>query len=233
VATQHLRRRKRAAKGEEEDMKGTKWALAFALLAALGFGASTLQASIIDEWANVKVPPPPQLKPVTVDPKTTALLVLDLFKQPCNVERNPRCVQSLTAIKKLLDEARGAGMLVVFTAYPTAAGKPTAKDILPEVAPHEGEAFFVGFLNKYIGTDLEKTLKDKGIQTVIAVGTFAHGAVLATAGASAELGFKVIVPVDGMSSPTLYAEQYTAWHLTNAPIVSSKTTLTTIDMMKF
>ena len=174
-------------------MKGAKWMLAFAMLAVLGLGASTLDASIIDEWANVKPPPPPELKPVTVDPKTTALLVLDLFKQPCDVERNPRCVQSLPAVKKLLDEARGAGMLVVYTAYPTAAGKPTAKDILPDIAPHEGEAFFVGFLNKYIRTDLEKTLKDKGIQTVIVVGTFAHGAVLATAGASAELGFKVIV----------------------------------------
>jgi nicotinamidase-related amidase len=214
-------------------MKGAKWALALAMLAVVSFGASSVHASIIDEWGSVKAPPAPQLKPATVDPKTTALLVLDLFKQPCNVERNPRCVQSLAAVKKLLDEARGAGMLVVFTAYPTAAGKPTAKDILPEVAPHEGEAFFVGFLNKYIGTDLEKTLKDKGIQTVIVVGTFAHGAVLATAGASAELGFKAIVPVDGMSSPTLYAEQYTAWHLANTPVIASKVTLTTIDMMKF
>jgi nicotinamidase-related amidase len=189
--------------------------------------------NIIDEWARVKPPPPPELKPATVDPKTTALLVLDLFPQPCNVEHNPRCVQSLTGIKKLLDEARGAGMLVIYTVYPTPAGKPTAKDILPEVAPKGDEPFFVGFLNKYIGTDLEKTLKDKGIQTVIAVGTFAHGAVLATAAASAELGFKVIVPVDGMSSPMLYAEQYTAWHLANAPVVSRRVTLTTIEMMKF
>ncbi len=214
-------------------MKGAKWILAFAMLAVVGFGASPLHASIIDEWATVKPPPPPELKPVTVDPKTTALLVLDLFKQPCNVERNPRCVQSLAAVKKLLDEARGAGMLVVYTVYPTPAGKPTAKDILPEVAPKGDEPFFVGLLNKYIGTDLEKTLKDKGIQTVIAVGTFAHGAVLTTAGASAELGFKAIVPVDGISSPTLYAEQYTAWHLTNAPVISGRITLTRIDMIKF
>ncbi len=215
-------------------MKGARWVLAFGLLAVVGFGATNLHAaSIIDEWANVKAPPPPELKAVTVDPKTTALLMLDFFKQPCNVERNPRCVQSLVAVKKLLDEARGAGMLVVYTVYPTASGKPTSKDVLPEVAPNGGEPFFVGFLNKYIGTELEKSLRDKGIQTVIAVGTFAHGAVLTTAGASAELGFKVIVPVDGMSSPTLYAEQYTAWHLSNVPVVSSRTTLTTIDMMKF
>ena len=33
-------------------------------------------------------------------------------------------------------------MLVIYTAYPTASGKPTAKDILPDIAPHEGEAVF-------------------------------------------------------------------------------------------
>jgi nicotinamidase-related amidase len=215
-------------------MRRDRTLLALGLAAVIGLGAPSLRAaSIIDEWDSVKAPPPPALKPVTVDSKTTALLVLDLFKAPCNVEHNPRCVQSLPAIKKLLDAARGASVLVVYTAFPTAAGRPTAKDILADVAPNGEDPFFVGFLNKYIGTELEKTLKDKGIQTVITVGTFAHGAVLTTAGASAELGFKVIVPADGMSSPVPYAEQYTAWHLTNAPVISSKITLTTVDMMKF
>jgi hypothetical protein len=37
--------------------------------------------TIIDEWSNVKVPPAPQLKTVTIDPDTTALLTLDLIKQ--------------------------------------------------------------------------------------------------------------------------------------------------------
>ncbi len=203
----------------------------FALV--LGSPALAPAQTIIDQWANVKAPPAPELKPVTVDAKTTALLMLDLFNQPCNAERNPRCVQSLPAIKKLLGEARGAGMLVIYTVYPTASGKPTAKDIMAEVAANGSEPFFVGFLNKYIGTELEKTLRDKGIRTVITVGTFAHGAVLTTAGASAELGFNVIVPVDGMSAPTSYAEQYTAWHLTNTPVIAGKVTLTTIDMMKF
>ena len=105
--------------------------------------------------------------------------------------------------------------------------------IVPEVAHNASEPFVVSFLNKYIGTDLEKMLKDKGIQTVITVGTFAHGAVLTTAGASAEHGFKAIVPVDGMSSDNVYAEQYTAWHLVNAPVIASKITLTKTDMIKF
>jgi nicotinamidase-related amidase len=213
-------------------MKREKWLLAFGLAAAvgLGLGASSLHAaSIIDEWASVKAPPAPELKPVTVDPKTTALLMLDFVRPSCNPERGRRCIETLPAVKKLLDEARSKGMLVVYTAY----GKLTEKDILPEVAPNANEPFVVSFLNKYIGTDLEKILKDKGIQTVITVGTFAHGSVLTTASDSALRGFKVIVPLDGMSFDNLYAEQYTAWHLVNAPVIAGKTTLTTIDMMKF
>jgi hypothetical protein len=34
-------------------------------------------ATIIDEWSAVEAPPPPSLQAVSVDPKTTALLVLD------------------------------------------------------------------------------------------------------------------------------------------------------------
>ena len=38
-------------------------------------------------------------------------------------------------------------------------------------------------------------------------------------------GMRVIVPVDGISSEPAYPEQYTAWHLTNAPGVGARTTL--------
>jgi len=44
---------------------------------------------IIAEWASVKPPAAPELKPVTVDPKTTALLVLDFMKGNCGAR--PRC----------------------------------------------------------------------------------------------------------------------------------------------
>jgi nicotinamidase-related amidase len=69
--------------------------------------------------------------------------------------------------------------------------------------------------------------------TVIVVGTAAHGAVIYTASGAAMRGMKVIVPVDGVSADTPYAEQYTAWHLANAPLVSNAVTLTTIGDIKF
>jgi hypothetical protein len=43
---------------------------------------------------------------------------------------------------------------------------------------------------------------------------------------------KVVVPVDGMSDSP-YSEQYTAWHLANAPVVSRNVTLTKFDLIKF
>jgi hypothetical protein len=61
---------------------------------------------VIAEWNTIKVPPPPELKDVTVDPKTTALLLLDFNKQTCNAERRPRCIASIPKMKKLLDYAR-------------------------------------------------------------------------------------------------------------------------------
>src|SRR4029078_5328299 len=52
-------------------------------------------ATIIDEWASIKAPPPPAVKPVTVDKATTALLMLDFNEQTCNMQRRPRCVASI------------------------------------------------------------------------------------------------------------------------------------------
>jgi nicotinamidase-related amidase len=187
------------------------------------------QTTIIDEWANVKPPPTPQLKPVTVDPKTTALLMLDFMKQNCNNERRPRCVASLPAMKKLVTEARAKNVMVVYSII----SKTTTQDVWPEVAPLPNEPWVQSSADKFNGTELEKILKDKGITTVIAVGTAAQGAVLHTSATAAFRGFKVIVPVDGMSAENLYFEQYTAYHLTNAPGLSTAVTLTKSDMIKF
>ena len=87
--------------------------------------------------------------------------------------------------------------------------------------------------NKFIRTDLDKILKEKGITTIIPVGTTAQGAVLYTASEASFLGYKVIVPVDGSSAESTYAEQLTAWTLANAPGVGQNTTLTRFDMIEW
>jgi hypothetical protein len=44
---------------------------------------------------------------------------------------------------------------------------------------------------------------------------------------------EVVVPVDGMSADTTYAEQYTAWHLANAPILGNHVRLTRCYLVRF
>ncbi len=204
------------------------WILSLAVcLASLGSPVAALAQTIVDEWNAVKAPPAPELKRVTIDPKGSALLVLDVLKQNC--PPRPRCIASLPKIQGLLAQARGKGVMVIYGYFPGA----NAGDILPEVAPQAGEPIIMAMPDKFIGTDLERMLKDKGIQTVILVGVAAHGVVLHTASGAAFRGFKVIVPVDGMSSENTYAEQYTTWHLANAPRVGPQVTLTRMDMIQY
>ena len=201
------------------------------LFSAAGGPSGSVESdrTIVDEWAAVEVPPPPELKAVTVDPSVTALLILDIQNQNCNPERRPRCVASLPKMQRLLAAARGKGVPVVYSLTSSA----TEADIRKEVAPLPGEPVVRSGVDKFFGTDLEDILKAKGIETVIVVGTSAHGAVLHTAAGAALRGLQVVVPVDGMSATEPYAEQYTAWHLANSPGTRRRTTLTRIDMITF
>ena len=113
--------------------------------------------TIIDEWADVKAPKAPKLKPVTVDPNVTALLILDIEKRTCNSERRPRCIASVPNIKRLLTKARAKGMLTVYSL----TSKGTRETILKEVAPLKGEPVVKSSVDKFYGTELENILKEK------------------------------------------------------------------------
>ncbi|HEY6767488.1 MAG TPA: isochorismatase family protein [Candidatus Sulfotelmatobacter sp.] len=188
---------------------------------------AAVASDIIDEWANVKTPAAPDVKAVTVDPKSTALIMGDLVNQLCG--KRPRCVAALPAMKKLLGEARAAKATVIYSLPPNT----TTADFITDVAPAADEPSVQSGVDKFFKTNLEQILKDKGIQTVIVVGTSAEGLVIYTGGGAALRGLNVVIPVDGMASVEAFAEQYVAWHMTHAPIISPKVTLTRTDMIKF
>lgn len=201
----------------------------FSVVAVFAFHAAASGQTVIDEWTAVKTPPAPEVRPISLDPKTTALLLLDFNKQTCNAERRPRCISSVPKVRQLLERARTSGVSVI---YSLSAGAAPA-DIAPELAPRPGEPAVTSGPDKFFGTDLEKLLKEKNIQTVVVAGTAAHGAVLYTASGAALRGMKVVVPVDGLSAETLYPEQYTVWHLANAPRVSGQVTITRSELIGF
>src|ERR1700687_756918 len=201
-------------------------------VAAALFAANPARAqTIIYDWNQAKLPPPPALKPVTLAPKETALLVIDFTVQTCTPERRKRCADSVPKVKKFVEAAREHGALII---YSVAVPNSVATDLLKDLTPAAGEQVLPPLgPDQVINSDLEKTLKDKGIKTVVALGTQAQTSVLHTGGEAALRGFKVIVPVDAMSSDDLFPEAYTAWHLANAARISNQVTLTKLDMIGF
>ena len=199
---------------------------------ALCVAMLTAQAqTLIEEWGTAKFPPPPALKPAKINAKETALLVMDFTVQTCTQQRRPRCVASVPKVVALVNKARANGALII---YSVAVPNSVPADILKELTPATGEQVLPPLgPDKFINSDLEKTLKDKGIKTVVAMGTQAQTSVLHTGATAALKGFNVIVPVDGMSGDEVFPELYTAWHLSTAARISAKVTLTKFDMIGF
>ena len=204
-------------------------AAAFSIM--LGLSGAARAQGVISDWSGVKNPPPPDLKAAIVDPKTTALLLFDFTTQTCSVERRPRCAASIPKMKKLRDDARAHGVLIVYSLAIAGTGRA---DIIADIAPSDGDPILPPLgPDKFINSDFEKMLRDRGVTTLILTGTAAQSTVLHTGGEAGLRGFKVIVPVDGMSSNEDFAELYTAWHLANTARVKDAVTLTEASMISY
>src|SRR6478672_3348018 len=206
---------------------GIAGALAIGVLAA-----SPVSADVISDWSTAVAPPPPELKDVTVDPSTTALLFLDIMKAGCSAR--PRCVAAVPNMKRLHDQARAKNMVVWYSLVGS-NGKATPDDIMdPAIKPRVGEWYRQGGPDKFLGSTLQATLRQAGIKTVIVCGNSFQGATVGTASAAAQRGYKVIVPVDCSAGDSPYHEQYAAFHLAKGgPVaVTSAVTLTRSTMVK-
>lgn len=196
------------------------------LALASSIAASAWAGDIVDDWSTAQAPPVPKLIPVSVNAKTTALLMLDFLKGDC--APNPRCMATLPAVQKLLHDARAKKMTVIYTAYPA---PPPANQTLPEVAPTGKEPHVTSILDKFYHTNLDQILKQHHIKTVIAVGSASNGAVLFTVYAAFERGYKMIVPVDGISGANAYIDQSVVNDFITSPVMGGKIVLTRAGMI--
>lgn len=199
----------------------------------IAFAVSSLAADILDDWDTAKAPPKPELKAVTLEGSTTALLILDMMKTNCGAR--PRCVATVPNVKRLHDAARAAGAMVWYSLV-GGNGQATPADVIDQgFAPKEGEWMRQNGPDKFLGSNLEEKLKTRGIKTVIVCGTSFQGVGIGTGSGSAQRGYKVIVPLDCVSSEEPYMEQYAAWHLFKGgpAVVTSQVTLTRSTMIKF
>jgi nicotinamidase-related amidase len=192
--------------------------------------ASASQAQPIDEiWGKVAPPEKPALQEVSISPQTTALLVLDIEELTCNIERRPRCLDTVAPIADLLKRTRSAGAPVIHSL--TTRGTP--ETILPPARPQQGEPIVQSSVDKFWKTDLEKILAERGVKTVIVTGTAAHGAVLHTATAAGFRGLNVILPLDCLSAEDTFIEQASVHLLLTGPATRGKITPTRSGMITF
>ena len=150
---------------------------------------------------TLQMPALPDPVRVVLKPATTALLVFDVVEPIC--KNQPKCAGVMVpAIASLLAQARKAG---VFILYSTRA--PNISKWLPEVAPAPGDPIITSYAqDRFYNTDLDQTLKAKGITTVILTGWKVSGSVVYTSVGATLRGYTVVVPTDASLAATDYEE---------------------------
>ena len=147
---------------------------------------------------------------VTLDAKTTALVVLDVINPTCSTR--PACNDSIPALQALIKKAKDAGVPVVYTN--TAA----TNAIVPQIAPTAGDVTVVPTnADKFNNPDFDAAFKSKKVTTLVLVGTRSNGAVLYTAFEANVRGYTVVVAVDGISGSIPFETTLAEWQMLNQP----------------
>lgn len=157
-----------------------------------------------------------QTMTITLDPATTAVVVVDMLNDFCTeggLMVLPGADRLYPPQQALLDAARGCGATVVYVNDNHRHGMRCDREfvkravhcmadtwggaVVDELAPSPADHVvikrrFSGFFQ----TDLDVTLKDLGVDTVVVVGVVTNICVRSTVHDAFFLGYRVIVPSD-------------------------------------
>lgn len=168
---------------------------------------------------TIEVPEYEVARQVTVDPGSTALVVVDMqndFVREDGALPVPGAADTVPRIKRLLDWARRVRTPVFYTQDTHTTGDPEwdvwgrhaekgteGWRIVPELAPQTGETVLEKVrYDGFYGTRLDHELRLAGIETLILCGTVANICVHYTAASAGLRWYRVIHPVDTLSALT-------------------------------
>jgi nicotinamidase-related amidase len=185
---------------------------------------------------TLQMPALPDPVPVVLKGGTTAMFVLDIVDPICTSQ--PKCMSGIMpAVAALLARARKAGVSIVY-----ATRAPNMSKWLPEVAPAAGDTTIVSNAqDRFYNTDLDKTLKAKGVTTLILTGWKVSGSVVYTSVGASLRDYTNVVPVDATIAATDFETaigffqilNQNAANLTNTPLKPKASTLSRTDMITF
>jgi len=207
---------------------------------ALAFASGMAQAQAAEratgKMITLQMPATPEPARVTLDPKTTALVVLDYVEDICNSQASCKN-KMLPAVTPFMEKVRKAGLTV---AYGTRAQNMTKW--LKEVAPAANDIKVINTAqDRFYGTNLDQQLKAKGIKTLIMVGWKISGSITYTSVGAMAHDYTVVIPVDTTSAGSDYETTIGFYNvlnsgnanLANQPLKDKAVTLTRTDLITF
>lgn len=153
---------------------------------------------------------------VRLDPARTALLVVDMlneFCKPGGAMVLPGYEALVPPQRRLIEAARRVGCPILFIVDSHRANVRQDREflkrtphcleggwgarVIDELEPQEGDIYVVKRrYSAFFGTDLDLTLKDLGIEAVVAAGVVTNICVRSTVHDAFFLGYTVVVPED-------------------------------------
>jgi hypothetical protein len=143
-----------------------------------------LTLSAAGAWTQ-EGPNRPEPKPLTLDSKSTAILVLDLNAR-CDDPKQV-CSKITAPLGDFLDKARAAAVPIIYSVSATAKGKPIGELAAPLRRKESETVIYPDAFDKFYGGELQAFLKDKGAKTLIITGSATNNAVLYTATTAARM----------------------------------------------
>lgn len=165
----------------------------------------------------MEIPEIPWTEAVELPAGRTAILVVDMqndFVHENGALRVPTAAATAEPIRSLLERARKAGALVIYTQDWHTSDDPEFRiwpahcvagtwgaQIISELSPRPGEITVrKTTYDPFFRTELEGILAEKGVENLVVVGTVANICVLHAAGSAALRGLRVVVPKDCISA---------------------------------
>ena len=166
-------------------------------------------------WAQ-EGPNRPEPKPVTLDSKTAAVLVLDLSTR-CHDPKQV-CSKLMPAVGEFLEKARAAAVPIIYSVSASAKGTPLGEVASPLKRKESEPVIYPDGFDKFIGGELQAFLREKGAKTLVVTGSSTNGGVLYTVTTAARIHrYNIVVPMDGVNAATKYEQEYSIHQFTVLP----------------
>jgi nicotinamidase-related amidase len=175
----------------------------------------------------------PEPKPLTLDSRTTAVLVLDMNAR-CDDPKQV-CSRIAAPVGEFLERARAAAVPVLYTVSAAAKGKSIGELAVPLKRKEAETVIHPDAFDKFVGGELQEWLKGKGAKTLIITGSSTNAAVLYTATTAARMHrYNVVIPVDGVNASSQYEQEYSLHQFTVLPSEANKLfQFTRLSMIRF